>query len=120
MSWGQHSSLGADYAIDGTLHWKGNSGWWIIATCESFNGHRFDPGQGNFVEWFASIAFGGTNYSYIPVGAFSHVEEPPIGGINSAPIYFGQWAQGKTFGVSTWSSRKTPYFQAVGDPLVTR
>ena len=120
ICWGGHSSLGAGYAIDGTVQWKGNSGWWIIRTLESFNGQKADPGQGNFVKWFSSNAFGGTNYSNTPIGASSNVEEPGLESSTTTSAYFGLWASGKNFGVCVWSAINTIYFQAVGDPFVTR
>jgi hypothetical protein len=119
ISWGVHGGLGGNYPLDGSVVWKGNSSWWLIETIESFNGIR-NSGQGNFVEWFASNAFGGTNYSNTPIGAVSHVEEPFLSGVENAPIYFGLWASGKNFAICAWNSRQTPYFQAVGDPWVTK
>jgi alpha-tubulin suppressor-like RCC1 family protein len=118
-SWGDHSSLGGDYATNGLVHWSGNSRWWIIETFESFNGTRA-TGQGNFIKWLASNAFGGTNYLNTPVGAVTHVEEPGLAGVSDSESYFGLWSAGKNFAISAWNSRKTPWFQAVGEPLVTR
>ena len=50
MSWGEHSYLGPYYATNGYVNWTGNSGWWLIATAESYNGERDtqSTGQGNF------------------------------------------------------------------------
>jgi hypothetical protein len=121
ICWGEHSSLGQTYAIDGTVKWTANSGWWIIETIESFNGQRYPCAQGNFIQWFSSNAFGGTNYSNTPIGAVSHTEEP--GGptyCEDPSIYFGLWADGKNFAICSWNSRRTPHFQAVGDPFVTK
>jgi len=118
MCWGWHSSLGTDYALS-TLHWYGNSAWWIVGTIESWNGVR-DPVQGEFLKWFSPTAFGGGNYSNTPVGALSHTDEPQTPGIESVPTFFSQWAVGKNFGMCAWNSRNTPYFQAVGDPWVAR
>ena len=120
ICWGGHSSLGAGYAVDGTVQWKGNSSWWIIRTLESFNGQKADPGQGNFVKWFSSNAFGGTKYSNTPIGASSNVEEPGLEGGTTTSKYFNLWASGKNFGVCVWSSINTHYFQAVGDPFVAK
>ena len=120
ICWGEHSALGGDYPINGAVKWTGNSGWWIIETIESFNGMRGNPGQGTFTKWLSSNAFGGTNYSNTPVGAVSHTEEPGLGGVEDSSIYFGLWAAGKNFAVCAWNSRQTPFFQAVGDPFVTR
>jgi len=118
--WGAHSSLGGGYPVDGAVQWSGNSGWWIIETIESFNGQR-STSQGNFIEWFSSNAFGGTNYSNTPVGAVSHTEEPGSpGNCENSAIYFGLWASEKDFAICAWNARNTPYFQAVGDPLVTK
>ena len=77
LSFGANSSLGTNYATNGYVQWSGNSSWWIIETVESFNGQVLQNyPQCNFIKWFSSNAFGGTNYSSTPVGAVSHVEEP--------------------------------------------
>jgi hypothetical protein len=122
MSWGGHSSLGANYATNGELQWTGHSSWYVIATIESFNGDRDISGMGmeNFVDWFSPNAFGGTNYLNTPVGAVTHVEEPTIGGIEIMQNYYGMWAAGRNFATCAWAARNTPYFMAVGDPLVRR
>ncbi len=119
MCWGAHSSLANEYARNGAVKWQGNSGWWIIETIESGNGARC-PGVGNFTQWFSDIAFGSTNHENTPVGAVSHTDEPHVSGVNNASLYFGSWAAGKTFGMSAWMSRRTDFFQAVGDPLVRK
>jgi hypothetical protein len=116
---GVHSSLGADYAINGMVRWSGNSGWWLIETVESFNGQR-STDQGNFIKWFSSNAFGGTGYSNTPVGAVCHVEEPYEANVNDASLYFGLWTAGKNFAICAWKSRITSCFQAVGDPFVMK
>jgi len=121
ICWGEHSvQLGGEYATNGLVNWHGNSGWWIIETLESFDGMRSGCGQGNFVQWFSSNAFGGTNYVNTPVGAVSHVEEPEIGNLEDSAVYFGLWASGKNFAICAWNSRQTQFFQAVGDPFVKR
>jgi alpha-tubulin suppressor-like RCC1 family protein len=121
LSWGAHSSLGSDYATNGTILWSGASRWWIIQTIESFNGQRAQNDlQGNFIRWLASNAFGGTNYSSTPVGAVGNVEEPGRIDANNPYTYFGLWAAGKNLAICSWNSRNTALFQAVGDPLVTR
>jgi alpha-tubulin suppressor-like RCC1 family protein len=121
LSWGQHSSLGPYYATNGYVSWTGKSGWWIIATVESFNGQVIQQAtQGNFIQWFSSNAFGGTNYCNTPVGAVSNVEEPDEPGPSYGAIYFGLWASGKNSAICAWNARNTPYFQVVGDPLVTK
>jgi hypothetical protein len=121
MSWGQNGGLGPDYAINGTVKFQGNSSWYVIETVESDNGQVVqDTDQGNFIKWYSSNAFGGTNYSNTPIGAVSHVEEPGLPGVENSAIYFGLWAGGKNFAICAWNSRNTPYFQAVGDPFVTK
>ena len=121
LCWGTHGSLTNTYPIDGEVKWTGNSGWWIIRTEESFNG-QLNGGQGNFLEWFSSNAFGGANYSNTPVGAVSYVEEPGASATDNS-IYFGLWAQGKNFAICAWISANvdgfTPAYQMVGDPFVT-
>lgn len=81
---------------------------------------RVDPGQGTFIKWLSSNAFGGTSYSNTPVGAVTHVDEPGLGFVNDASIYFRLWAGGKYFAISAWNSRRTDKFQAVGDPFITK
>jgi hypothetical protein len=119
FSWGFHSSLNRWYAIDGTVKWYGHGGWYLIQTIESSNGRQYAD-SGNFIYWYQSNAFGGTNYSNTPIGAVSNTDEPYLPGNNNPAIYFGLWAGGKNFGVCAWASRNTPYFQAIGDPLITR
>ena len=119
LCWGEHSSLGAGYATNGTVQFSGHSTWFIMETIESFNGQR-DGGQGNFLSWFAANAFGGTNYSNTPMGAPSNVNEPGVPGVNYSSVYFGLWAIGKNAAICAWNARNTPSFQVVGDPLVTR
>lgn len=122
VSWGKHSGLGPNYAINGTLQWAGASAWWCIETVESYNGLRYyqATAQGNFIQWFSTGAFGGSNYSNTPIGGVSHVNEPTQYGLNIGSIYFGLWHSGKTFAASAWLSRQADPFQAIGDPLVTR
>jgi len=121
VTWGVHSSLGPAYATNGAVRWNGNSGWWIIATVESFNGQRAQSSvQGNFIKWFSPNAFGGSSYSNTPVGAVSYVEEPGVPFVENDYIYFGLWATGKNFGICAWNARGTDFFQAAGDPLVTK
>ncbi len=122
FSWGVHGYYGDTnnaYATNQTINFSGHSSWYLIETVESYNGQRVNPQQGNFMQWFASYAFGGTNYSNTPVGAVTHVDEPQFAG-NYASIYFGLWAAGKNFAACAWNSRWSPYCQAVGDPWVRR
>lgn len=111
VCWGVHSSLQGHYAF--SHQWRGNSGWWIIETIESYNGQRSETGQVNFIKWFSSSAFGGTNYSNTPVGAVTHVEEPGLGGVNNVGSYFSLWAAGRKFSAAAWRSRNAPVFQAI-------
>jgi len=122
ICWGQHSFLGDTYPTNGAVSWSSSGGWWIIETIESWNGLRENSGsgQGFFLQWFSQNAFGGSNYSNTPVGAVSHVYEPGLAYVNDSSTYFGLWASGKSFAISAWNSRRTPYFQAVGDPLAKR
>jgi len=119
FSWGWHSTLGAEYANNGTVQWNGNSGWWIIETVESFNGQRFS-GQGNFIRWFSETGFGSTNYTNTPVGAVTHVDEPNFAGINKPAVYFGLWQRDRMFATCAWISEGTPRLQVVGDPFVKK
>jgi hypothetical protein len=127
FSRGYNGGLGSTYSIDGTVDFSGNGGWYIIETAESFNGQipvqQFP--QGTFTQWFFTNAFSGTNFvgaNYLntPVGAVTHVEEPYTAGVENPQVYFGLWAAGKTFSISAWAARNTPYFQAVGDPFTRR
>lgn len=117
QTWGNNGGQGGSYAQTGVV-FSNSSGWYIILTIESFNGQR-STYQGNISDWFAQNAFGSTNYEYCPVFAVSHVEEPFLSGINS-PTYFKLWEQGLSGIECGWSSRNTPYFQAVGDPMVKK
>ena len=119
ITWGQHSSLGGDYPVNGEVHWSGNSSWWIMRSEESFNGQREAIGQGNFTKWFTSTSFGGTNYSNTPIGGPTYTDEPGAGATDNS-IFFGSWAGGKNLAYCAWNSRYTIYFQTVGDPFVTR
>jgi alpha-tubulin suppressor-like RCC1 family protein len=121
LCWGEHSSLGASYATNDSVAWTGNSGWYLMQTIESFNGQRNGGGfQGSFLQWFASDAFGGTNYSNTPVGAPSNVDEPHLPNIGYTAMYFGLWASGKNAGICAWNAINSPSFQVVGDPLVIK
>jgi hypothetical protein len=120
LSFGAHSSLGGSYAVNNSVQWRGDSGWWIIETVESFNGVRYTDGQGNFLEWFSSNAFGGISYANTPIGAVSHVDEPGETGVTDASIYFASWESGKNFAICAWLSKPSPELQAVGDPFVTK
>lgn len=73
-TWGIHGGLPSGYDTNRTVSFVAASTWYLIATVESFNGERA-TGQGNFLDWFSSNAFGGTTpYTNTPVGAISHVD----------------------------------------------
>jgi len=52
--------------------------------------------------------------------AVTHVDEPGAGYLEDTRACFGLWVAGKNFAICAWNSKLTPYFQAVGDPLVKR
>jgi hypothetical protein len=116
---GAHSALNNGYALNGAVQWHGANSWWIIETTEAFNGWRA-TGQGNFTQWFSQGAFGGTNWSGTPVAAVTHTDGPGLRFVNDARDYFGLWESGRPFAICAWVSRRTPYFQAVGDPFVRK
>ena len=125
LSWGYNSSgFGGNYANDGSVTFSGNSNWYMIMTIESFNGRR-STFQENIQGWFSSTAFGGTSYANTPAFGVSHVEEPFLSGVNDREL-FVMWESEDTSGPeylaieAAWSSRNTPYFQCVGDPLIKR
>ena len=118
ICWGWHSSLGGSYPLD-KVQWSGNSSWWIIRTEESYNGQR---AGGQFLMWFSSNAFGGTNYSNTPIGGPTYVEEPQAGATLN-DILLNLWASSKNLAICCWAARNPstpPYLQVVGDPFVTR
>jgi uncharacterized repeat protein (TIGR03803 family) len=122
VGWGTHNGVFSNgyYSTDGSVKWSGSSAWWIIETIESFNGRRdavASNGQGDVEQWFASNAWGGTNYANTPVGAVSHVEEPYLGNENG-PTYMSLWESGFLFSECAWASKRTACFQAIGDPLI--
>ena len=122
LSWGAHGGISGDNTVSGAFTWNGNSGWWIINTLDSYNGHQVQlPGsQESFTDWFSQTGFGGTDYSNTPVGAVTTVDEPGLSRKNDSSVYFGLWASGKNFGICAWNSVLSEYFQAVGDPLVVK
>jgi hypothetical protein len=117
---GANGFLGDDYSINGLMHFSGHSGWYILQTLESFNGQRYQTDQANYTKWFATNAFGGVNCANAPVAAVSNVNEPQLGGNNSPQVYFGFWESGKNFAICAWSSRKSAFMLATGDPLVKK
>ncbi len=111
-------------ATNGDVVFSGNSGWYIMASVDSFNGQRDAGGfQSGFVTWFASDAFGGTNYSNTPLGAVTHVEEPQ-GNVENCYTYYGNWALGKPFAFTAWFALYTTGTcfpcAVVGDPFVKK
>jgi hypothetical protein len=112
------------YPTNGQIVFSGASGWYLIETSESFNGQRATV-QGNFLEWFSTNAFqgtnavGSTNYSNTPIGAVTQVQEPGSA-VNNSYIFFGLWASGKTFASCAWNSfygYGYPVPQMIGDPF---
>jgi len=109
------------------IRFFGDSRWFIMTTVDSYDGRR-DAGEAGFLTWFAASSFGGTNYSNTPVGAVTTVEEPYIFGKVTPDVYYGDWAAGKSFAISAWAAQPLGwarsgterYFQAVGDPFVTK
>jgi hypothetical protein len=128
FSWGTHGyydNTNQGYATNGTIHFTGQSSWYVMKTLESFNGQRIPQfTQGNFISWFSSNAFtpGGTNSNYAntPVGAVCNVDEPGLEGNATVAIYFGLWASGKNLAICGWNARNTSSFQVVGDPFVRK
>jgi len=121
FSWGYNGAPGAGYATNGILRFSGNSGWYVVETDESFNGQRVTF-QGNYLRWYSTNSFGGSNYSNTPVGAVTQVNEPGTA-VNNPYVYFGLWAAGKTFSSCAWNSffnYGQPYIQAIGDPFTKR
>ena len=115
-----NGSFSNNYPVIGQLVFSGSSGWYLIDTDESFNGIAYlSTGQGNFIDWFSSNAFGGTDYSNTPVGAGSNTDEPGTTSCNPQQ-FFGYWAAGRNFAFCSWNSPTfsgSLYIQAVGDPF---
>jgi hypothetical protein len=117
-SWGVNGGMSSTYPNDRTLMFTGNSNWYLVKTFESWNG-ILGSGQGNFDQWFHPRTAGGQKYSRTPVGMACHTDEPFVGGVEGS-MYMCNWEAGLLFSECAWSSRKTKYFMAVGDPLVKR
>jgi alpha-tubulin suppressor-like RCC1 family protein len=121
FSWACNGPFGTNWNYPtNELTFSGTAtGWCLFYTTESYNGERDQTFQGNFLRWFSSNAFGGTNYSNTPVDAPSHVDEPTAASENTTLLY-GLWAAGKPFGITAWNAWQTSKCQAVGDPLTKR
>jgi alpha-tubulin suppressor-like RCC1 family protein len=110
------------YATNKTIIFSGASGWYLIETAESYNGDQVVD-QGNYISWYSTNAFGGTNGSNTPAGAVSNIDEPGVDGLNDPAIYFGDWAAGRILAYCAWNSfprNATWYLQVVGDPFTER
>ena len=124
FSLGHHSALSYLFAIDGTVKFQGQSGWFIMTTFESYNGLR-DPGSPNglstYAEWCSSGAFGGAGYENTPVAAVANTDEcicapDPV-------ALLGLWAAGKTSAICCWQagwSQQWITTLVAGDPFVKR
>lgn len=122
ISPGIHNAWPSSYASDGSsVLFTGNSSWFLMTTVESFNGQRYAEmvGQGCYINWFCSAAFGGTNFSNTPVGAIGYTEEP-YSSRNHSGVFFGNWAAGKRFGSAAWNARDVTGFIVIGDPLIKK
>lgn len=111
-----------DYALNGSIRFSGNSGWYAMTTWESYNGvwPWGNGSQGDFISWFSRNAFGGSNYEYTPAAAVTHVKEPTSNA--QQPGLFACWEAGKPFAYCAWKNDGAGELalQVVGDPLVTR
>jgi hypothetical protein len=131
--WDCDGAFTPEFATNGAIQFFGDSGWYIMATIDSYSGQRMpllNTNQWSFLTWFATNSFGGTNYSNTAVGAVSYVDEPggQYGEVATS-VYYGDWAAGKSFGISAWAAQVwaeagPPYevyeCQVVGDPFVRR
>jgi hypothetical protein len=116
---GGHSpNLGPYFCVNGAVKFYGRSDWYVMTTYESYNGRLADPGLSCFGRWFASNAFGGTDYSNVPVGAMGNADEEGVPGIKS---FFALWVQGKNLAISVWNAMGSAHYAvAIGDPLITQ
>jgi hypothetical protein len=123
LSWGWNGGLGGSFPTNGVVDFTGISGWYLIETEESFNGWRNGGGfQCSFLEWFASGAFGGTNYADTPCAAVSNVDEPGMDQ-NDPTVYFPLWASERCFALCAWNSinsARSPQVQEIGDPFIRK
>lgn len=117
MSWGVHSgTYSGSWPFNGNLTMTGNANWYIVSAIESFNG-QLAGGHGDYAKWWNDAALGGAGGSRTPVGMVGHTEEPLASGVE-AESYTRNWFKSLNFVECAWSARSTPYFIAVGDPLV--
>jgi hypothetical protein len=116
--WGANGGMSPDYPTDRSIFFTGKSNWYLIKTIESYNG-ILGSSHGTFEKWFSPTTAGGWQYSRTPVGMACHTDEPSLGGVEGS-MYMCNWEAGLLFSECAWSSRKTKYFMAVGDPLVKR
>jgi hypothetical protein len=117
-SWGVNGGMPSTYPNDRSVVFTGKSNWYLVKTVESWNG-IIASGQGNFEQWFSATTGGGWHYARTPIGMACHTDEPFVSGIEGS-MYMCNWEAGLLFSECAWSSRKTKYFMAVGDPLVKR
>jgi hypothetical protein len=117
-SWGVNGGMPSTYPNDRTVVFTGKSNWYLVKTVESWNG-IIASGQGNFEQWFSSTTGGGWHYTRTPIGMACHTDEPFVSGIEGS-MYMCNWEAGLLFSECAWSSRRTKFFMAVGDPLVKR
>jgi hypothetical protein len=104
-----------------TITFTGSS-WYIVQDIDSYSG-QWVPQQSiqqSFTAMFQPTSFGGANYSQIPVGTATWVNEP--GATISTEIYFSMWGVGRSFSKAGWLTVQGAriQFQLTGDPLVTR
>ena len=124
FSSGGHSVLGNTFAIDGTVKFHGQSGWFAMTTYESYNGVRnYGPPNGlsTYVEWYTSNAFGGANYENTPVAAVGNTDECHC--VPDSAVLLGLWAAGKSAAISCWQaghSQAGGTTLVAGDPFVKR
>jgi hypothetical protein len=117
-SWGVNGGMSSPYPNNRSLFFTGKSSWYLVKTIESYNG-IVGSDHGNFEQWFSPNTAGGWQYSRTPIGMACHTDEPSVGGVEGS-MYMCNWEAGLIFSECAWSSRKTKYFMAVGDPLVKR
>ncbi len=108
--------------LNSNICFYGKSAWYILRTSESYNGLlQLEGGHSNYDQWFASNAFGGTNYSNTPVGAVCSADAPGSFSFELTFDYFPLWAAGRRFGICAWQVDAGSLANLViGDPLMKR